>query len=79
VEEMRVYVEAFELAYSNHSVGSSYHNRLTIIVDVTGHDAIGVQKALTYAGALMGGRVYGLQVRYHHRVPDGSCYTLVPG
>jgi hypothetical protein len=74
---MRVYVETFELACSNHSV--SYHNRLAITVDVTGHDAIGVQKALSYASSLMGGRVYGLHVRYCHRGFDGSCYTVVLG
>jgi hypothetical protein len=74
---VRVYVEALELAYVNHSAGC--YSKPSIMINVTGYNEIGVQKALTYAGALMGSKVYGLQVRYCYRVPDGSCYALVLG
>jgi hypothetical protein len=72
--EVRVYVEALELTYSNHGV--SCHNRLTIILDVTGYDVIGVHKALSYASSLMRGGSHSLLVWYCNREPDGSCYTI---
>jgi hypothetical protein len=74
---VRVYVEVYEPAYMNHSAGC--HGKPSITVDVTGYNKVGVQKALSYASALMGSKVYGLQVRYCYRVPDGSCYALVLG